>query len=182
MFKFNKDKNKTEKLERIYTQYGGIMYKEAYNILQDSHLAEDAVQQSFIKLMKCIDKIDEYTSARTVNFMKIICRNAAIDIYQNRTYLNTKEDAAELLEDFDEIMVSGPSELVIDNESAEKVTAAIESLPNTYKDIILLEKIHGYSKEDIMSLLNINEEAVKKRMTRAKVKLLEALNKEGLEK
>ncbi len=38
------------KAERLYEQYRYLMYSEANKILQDKHLAEDAVQQSFIKI------------------------------------------------------------------------------------------------------------------------------------
>ena len=45
----------------------------------------------------------------------------------------------------------------------------------------MLDKVYGYSKKDIMNLLNLSEETAKKRMTRAKAKLQELLDKEGLE-
>ena len=35
------------KAERLYYNYRTLMYTEAFRILQDKHLAEDAVQESF---------------------------------------------------------------------------------------------------------------------------------------
>lgn len=58
MFKAD-NKNKVSKLERIYERYSTIMYKEAYSILYDKSDSEDAVQQSFIKIMHSLDKINE---------------------------------------------------------------------------------------------------------------------------
>ena len=181
MFKFNSEKSRTEKLERIYQKYSSNMFNEANYILQDKHLAEDALQQAFLKLMKCVDKIDEDQVTRTQTFLKIISRNSAIDIYNKRTYLNNNEDAAELLEELDESLISGPSEIYLDELSTNRVTEAIKALPEIYRDIIMLDKVYGYSKKDIMNLLNLSEETAKKRMTRAKAKLQELLDKEGLE-
>ena len=38
------------KAERLYEQYRYLMFSEAYEILQDKSLAEDAVQQAIIKI------------------------------------------------------------------------------------------------------------------------------------
>lgn len=40
------------KFEDIYKKYGKLMKYVAYNILRDDSLAEDAVHNAFLKLMK----------------------------------------------------------------------------------------------------------------------------------
>ena len=39
------------KVERLYYKYRNLMYKEAYEILEDTYLAEDAVAESFIRII-----------------------------------------------------------------------------------------------------------------------------------
>lgn len=51
------------------------MYKVAYSILKDKSLAEDAVQISFIKIMKHLDNIDISDKTKTRNFLGLICKN-----------------------------------------------------------------------------------------------------------
>ena len=42
---------------QLHDEYSQVMYKKAYAILKDSSLAEDAVQESFIRIVKNFDKI-----------------------------------------------------------------------------------------------------------------------------
>lgn len=174
------EKDNLSKLERIYEKYRVIMYREAYNILHDANDAEDAMQQSFLKLIKYLDKIKEEEVGMTCNFLKIVVRNISIDIYKKRLYLNTKEDAIDMVDDFTTGRTNEVSDLVIDKESVRIISDEIKRLPEIYRDVLLLEKVYGYSREETIRILGSNYETLKKRLTRAKTKLLDALRKEGL--
>ncbi len=182
MFKAKKDKD-FSKLERVYEKYKNIMYKEAYNILCDAHDAEDALQQTFMKLLHCMDKIDEAEVGLTCNFLKIVVRNVAKDIYKKRIYLNTQDDVIDTIEssNISSASIKEVSDAVIEKETSNRIIKAIGELPESYREIILLEKIYGYSRDETVILLGENYETLKKRMTRAKTKLLEILRKEGLD-
>ena len=53
------DDERAAKAERLYNKYEKVLLGEAYSILRDNGDAEDAVQQVFIKIRFCIDKIKE---------------------------------------------------------------------------------------------------------------------------
>ena len=169
------------KIERIYEKYKNIMYKEAFAILHDPHDAEDAVQHAFIRIIRCIDRIREDEPGMTCNFLKIIVRNVSKDLYNKRIYLNSAEDTIEILEDNMTDKGMEVTDIVISKETVARIANEIENLPEKYRDVLLLEKVFGYSREETMKLLDQNYEALKKRMTRAKKKLLEALRKEDLD-
>lgn len=171
--------NDCAKLERIYEKYKNIMYKEAYSVLRDPHDSEDAVQQAVLRIIRCIDRIREDEPGMTCNFLKIIVRNVAKDLYNKRLYLNSNEDTIDVLEDSAAVSME-VSDIVIGKESVDRIAQEIKKLPEKYRDVLLLEKVFGYSREDTMRLLNQNYETLKKRMTRAKTKLLDALRKEDL--
>ena len=76
--------NDCAKLERIYEKYKNVMYKEAYSVLRDPHDSEDAVQQAILRIIRCIDRIREDEPGMTCNFLKIIVRNVAKDLYNKR--------------------------------------------------------------------------------------------------
>ena len=117
----------------------------------------------------------------TCNFLKVVVRNIAKDMCRKRVYLNSEEDYASVVEDKAPGKVTETSQIVIQNESYERIMKAIMSLPEIYRDVILIEKVYGYSREDSMILLNANYETLKKRLTRARGKLLEILKEEGLD-
>ena len=157
------------------------MYKEAYSILHDPHDTEDAVQQAFLRLIRVVDRIKDDDPAMLCNFLKIVVKNVSKDLYNKRIYLNNTEDTIEILEDTASNMGMEVTDIIISNESVQRIAMEIEKLPDKYRDVLLLEKVFGYSREETMVLLNQNYETLKKRMTRGKKKLLEALRKEELD-
>jgi len=161
------------KAERLYLKYRYLMFSEANKILCDSYLAEDAVQQAFIKILKNLHKIDEENVPATRSFLVIICRNVSINLYKSKQYLNNNSDDIENLEI--ESSEMSPLDIVIDNEGVDKMVAAIKALPEIYRDVVLLKHFHKYSREEIAKTLDIPFETVKKRIFRAKKMLAEAL-------
>lgn len=174
------NENDRSKAERLYEQYRYLMYSEAYKILQDKHLAEDAVQQSFIKIINNLHKIDENNCPRTRNFMVIICVNVAKSIYNKSVHLN-KQDIA--LQDADADTAgtgNDPLDILVDKDSVKQITKAIEALNPIYRDVLLLKRTYECSREEITELLEIPEETVKKRLARGRKMLSQVLEKEGL--
>lgn len=166
------------KVAHLYKQYRYLMYSIAYNILHDKYLAEDAVQQSFIRIIHNLHKINEVVCPKTQSFLAIICRNVSIDIYNKRVYLNKTDSTDNIAQDKDNTVGEEPSEIVINKESVNRIVAAIISLKPIYRDVMLLRYSHEYSSLEIAELLNLPPETVRKRLTRAKNKLFTALGRE----
>ena len=55
------------KFELIYSTYKKQMYYTANNILKDSHLAEDAVHNAFLRIINNLEKIEDINSHKTDN-------------------------------------------------------------------------------------------------------------------
>jgi len=165
-----------EKAERLYYKYRKLMYLQAFDILHDSALAEDAVSESFIRVINKLDNIDEDAPARSKNYLVIICRNVAIDIYNGR-----KEISAEDIDDYSDTFVSAelPEDIIITRESVSEMMNAIKQLEPKYRDVFILKRIYGYSREDIARVFGLNVETVKKRLVRAKAMLLKSLELEA---
>jgi len=58
------------------------MFYVAKAILHDDFLAEDAVHDAFIKIIRHLDKIDEIPSNKTKSFMVIVVERTSIAIYK----------------------------------------------------------------------------------------------------
>ena len=74
-------KENLSKFQRIYEKYKNTMYSVAYDILKNSHDAEDIVETSLIKVIDILNNIDdaEIDSSRCKNLMITITKNTAID-------------------------------------------------------------------------------------------------------
>lgn len=151
-----------------------MMYGAAYNILKDPYEAEDTVHNAFLRLLDHLDKIDPEDKSRTKRFILIITENAAIDIYRKRkhTHLISSEDLIGCTIDSQE----NTADRKLDLE------AAIDHLPIQYRNVLLLKYSHGYSNEEIGNILHISPSNVRQRLSRARNKLGQLLDREGIAK
>ena len=69
-----------QKFERLYERYRRLMHWIAVGILQDEHLAEDAVHEAFLRILQNFDGIDEILSPKTRNFVVIVVRNTSLNL------------------------------------------------------------------------------------------------------
>mgnify|MGYP003375425597 CR=1 FL=1 len=67
----------------IYETYSHFLWYLADQILHDAHLAEDAVQETFLALANHMDRVKDPRSRETRNFLGTIVRNKAIDIVES---------------------------------------------------------------------------------------------------
>ena len=71
-----------EKVEKIYTDYYGLMKYIALEYTQDE--ADDIVHDAMIRIIKNIDKIDISDERRTKVFCVTVARNRAIDVLKKK--------------------------------------------------------------------------------------------------
>ncbi len=170
------------KLRLLYKEHRDAMYMDAKSILKEHELAEDAVQQAFLKIIDKFEKLPNDGFEITRRFLRIVAKNVAIDMYNSR-----KRNGAKL-EYIDEIQneenqyytTKTPCDELVEKERKNHIHDIIEKLPEKYKDVLILDKVYGYSQKEIAEILNISYDAVKKRTERAKKMLKERLGKEEL--
>lgn len=168
------------KAEKLYKLYGKLMYKIAYDIVKEKEMAEDAGHQAFIKIIRNLHKIEEAECTHSRNFVVIICRNVAINLYRQKTkvlqHTFSIEESTMDLPGKD----NNPSDIVITKESKDKLVQLIKDLSPIYRDVLLLQRVYHYSREEIGKELGISVETVKKRLSRGKHILLEKLDSDDL--
>ena len=160
--------------EAIYSTYRNLMYYIAKRILKDDSLAEDAVHNAFIRIINHLDKLQDINSHKTKGFLVIVVENTAKDIYNKRKNDNISLDSFEVeLSDNRDL-----EESVIDEINITDLVKKIESLPDIYRDVLMMRFIYEYSYNAISEILNISETTARKRLERARQKLLQIIEKE----
>ena len=158
------------KFELIYSTYNKQMYYTENNILNDSHLAEDAVQNAFLRIINNLEKIEDINSHKTKGLIVIIVKNVSIDIYRK----NKKErDNTIFIDDLDDI--NGYDE--INKNDIGDLEIAISKLPENYKQVFLLKFSHELTDNEISEILDIKPDNVRKRISRGREKLKNILKK-----
>lgn len=155
------------KFERIYLAYKQTMFYAANRILKNVYTSEDAVHQAFIRIINHLDKINENDCHKTRAFLVVITEHIAIDIYRKQKKESTHS--------YDELEIYVSDTGVESYEESDDLAVAIAKLPVNYATVLCLKFSQGYSDSEISSILNITEENVRKRISRAKKKLEELL-------
>lgn len=163
------------KFETLYYTYRHTMLHIAMQILKDYQLAEDAVQEAFLRLVKNFSKIGEVNCPRTRLFVVVIVRNVAITMLANY-----EKQAIIEIPDAPIPIEYSLEEDIFGKIAYEGVLSAIQELPFIYRDVLYFQCVEEYKLVEISKLLGIELETVKKRAQRGRKKLLEKLeeNKE----
>lgn len=150
------------------------MYYVAYEILQNPQKAEDAVHDSFVKIIGKKNKLNELLCPQIKSLCVIVCRNTALNMLRDeRKFFDVTEEFIE------EIPHSQNLEDILENQIEEDaIVKKILSLPTTYRDVLYLYYEFEYKVKEIAIMLNISNEAAKKRLQRAKKELLKILEEE----
>lgn len=158
------------KFEKVYYIYRKLMKYIAFDILRDNSLAEDAVQEAFIRLTRHLNGIEEIDSHKTKSFIVIVIKSAAIDLLRAENKHKTERfDLSENIPSFNE----NPE----DGLSAKQILECIKALPENYRDILELGVYHGFSDKEISDILNISNSAARKRLERARKELARLLER-----
>jgi RNA polymerase sigma-70 factor (ECF subfamily) len=148
----------------LYDNYSGALYSVILSILQDKELANDVLQEVFIKIWR---QIGQYNAdkGRLFTWMINICRNASIDTLRSKGYHSQKQNR-ELTESV--YSAAGTINIETNNIGLRKL---VMSLKEEYKVLLELAYFQGYTQDEISKLLNIPLGTVKTRLRSALVQL-----------
>ncbi len=159
------DRQDQQKFEKIYYKYRILMFSVAKEILGDNRLAEEAVQEAFIKIAKNVDQIEDITSHKTRNFTVIIAKNTSLDMLE-------KEKRHKGLISFEEIKeFDATEEFDLKTIDKKEILKIINKLCEEDRDIILMKYYYNYKEKEIAQMLGISYQASRKRIQRAREKL-----------
>ena len=155
----------------IYEKYRYLLQKVAMDILHDRYLAEDAVQNAFLRIAENIGKVGEVDSRQTKSYLIVIAKNAAIDICRKRN----RRIQREINEDEvgEEKLPAVHMETDIENE----VLNVLKNLPEKYRDIFLLKYSADMENSEIAKVCGIKEATVRQRIARGKVMIEDEIRK-----
>lgn len=168
-----------DKIEQIYIKYKGLMYYVAYSVLEDKQKAEDAVHESFLKIIKHLDKFQDISCNKSKGLIVIITRNTSIDILRKKKKITqiALEEVAYTLES-NEVPLA---DFVTAAEGYALLVHSIAQLDEKYADILQLKYIYDYHDNEIAEILSISSDNVRVRLHRAKKKLRQIMGKEELQ-
>lgn len=158
--------------ERIYHLYKAPLFHFAFRYLKDKSLAEDALQDVFVKLWKASAGLDEKLTVK--GFLFTCMKHHVLNLI--RSEQNRIKKAA-LYHAEKPLSSNNTQQSMALDESISLVEKGMQTLSEGKKKICRLSIIEGYSNQEIASLLNLSEHTVRSQLSQSNKLLREYLNK-----
>ncbi|GAB5465312.1 MAG: RNA polymerase sigma-70 factor [Candidatus Kapaibacteriales bacterium] len=149
----------------IYKHYKRQIFAYCITILKDKEMAEDAFQETFSKFYKACVK--GATLDNIKGFLIKIARNLCLN----------KNNFEKRYVEFDPVTAN--KQVTTQNFENEQILSivmeGIDTLPEKYREPLILKKVEGLTYKEIADLLDITVEGAKTRVTRARTKLFDIM-------
>jgi len=160
-----------EAFNYLYRQYGAVLFGVINKVVYDEHIAEDVLQDVFVKIWTNINQYDA-GKGRLYTWMINIARNASIDKLRSKgEIMKGKIQTGETV--VNNLERGMKTEQATDTIGLRKMVAALKP---EYETIINLAYFKGYTLDEISKALGLPLGTVKTRMRSGIKQLREVFN------
>lgn len=140
----------------LYEHYGDTLYGVAKKVVRDEELAQDVLQESFVKIWKKSDSYDA-SKAKLFTWLFRITRNTAIDKLRS---VNTKSDK-EIQMDVSDVYNLGVESI---RPELIDVRENLDKIENKYQVVLEALFFHGMTQQEASDELDIPLGTIKSRL------------------
>lgn len=154
-------------VEALVREHSRLVYRIAYSVLRDHQDAEDATQESFMRVLRYSSKLAEVNEAKT--WLARIAWRVAVDRSKQRgrrreiPLENPEQPSAE---------IASAADLADQTVLGTQLSAALEkliaALPAKLREPLILSALEEMTPREVAATLAINEAAVRSRVFRAR--------------
>lgn len=162
--------------EELHRRYVGSIYRLVRRKLGDALLAEDIAQETFLKALRMMDRVDD--SFNFGGWVHTVARNLCFDELRRRQRDLRVDDG----DDEDGGLLAGlpstsksfdPVLVQESNEVRRQVWTVAQRLPEKYRLVLTLRELQGLSYRRIAVILKMSESAVETLLYRARLRFKE---------
>lgn len=159
--------------ETAAPQHLDASYNLARWLLRDPHAAQDAVQDAYLRAMKY------YASFRGDDirpWLLSIVRNTCYTVLKQRSQRDghvefDEERDTEYADTLDDLGFGNPESALSKKQRKHRVNEAIQALPTTFREVLILREIEYLSYDEIATIADIPLGTVMSRLSRARTML-----------
>lgn len=164
-------------IEDLVRQHAQLIYRIAYAALRNPQEAEDAAQETFLRVLRFRNRLPFVEDAKS--WLARVAWRVAVD--RSKRHGRGPELALESLENpvVEAISSQAPAdEQMLGSQVGEALEKLIAVLPRKLREPLLLSAIDEMTPREIAAALGINESAVRSRIFRARKILREKFSKQ----
>lgn len=137
------------------------------HLLDSEEDAEDAVQETLVKLWMLRDKIQDASKMR--NMATVVCKNVSLNMLRDARH-SVPIETAEVI-----TMQGNPQVLLEERESRHKLKHSIEALTDKQRAILRMRNVENMSYADIAKIIGTSESSVRGMISKARLALLKQM-------
>ena len=154
--------NKQERYDALVTVYSADLFRYAMWLCRHRSMAEDLVQETFLRAWKSLHSLRDDKAAKTWLFTILRRENA-------RQYERFTPGFVDDY-DFDSVVVEEK-----ENDQVMQLRENMKMLAEEYREPLILQVLGGYSSKEIAEILNLTPGTVNTRVFRARKQLMELM-------
>ena len=152
----------------IYDQHVRPIFGLVYRMAGDEHLAEDFTQETFVRAFQ---RLDQYRGEAALGtWLRAIAVSVALNGLRKVKRLREREY------ELDEGMTGSSRAARSEPDLKEKLTRAVDGLPERYRTVFVMHDIEGYKHREIAEMLGIPAGTSKAQLSRARRRLRDELS------
>jgi len=164
---------------RLVERHQRIVYAICLRLLRDHDLADDATQDTFIRAYTALNQFDGPTFRP---WLLRIATNRSYDLLRHHQRRPAESLDAALAEGDPEwsadAAVDDPERTAGRHELGRRLEAALATLPEDQRLVVLLHDVHGYQYDEIADITRVTLGTVKSRLSRARARLRDVLRRD----
>jgi len=153
-------------LSKLYDRYSRTVFGVGSNILGDRSLAEELVQEVFLKVWRSSHTFDPSRGSFST-WLYRVTRSVALDLYRKRAHKVRQVSNGEMHIAAVRDLSDGPQEVVDESWLTWRVSMALEVLDAPHREVIELAYFSGLSQREISERTGVPLGTVKSRTASA---------------
>lgn len=158
-------------MQALYDMYSGALFGVISRLIQQTEVAEDVLQEAFIKIWSSAESYDS-SKGRLFTWMMNITRNLSIDKLRSKDFKNSSKN-----QDLDNNVdfIDGVNEVVF-NADVLGLKEMVTALKPEFNDVLNMVYFKGYTHVEAAKELNLPLGTVKTRIRMAIMELRKYFN------
>jgi len=157
--------DKKRKYALLIEAHSQDLYKYALWLCKDKNMAEDVMQEAFLRAWKSLDSLREAKAAK--GWLFTIFRREHARQFERKQFQYQDVESMDTISDTQMGYDDRPEAFALRN--------ALKRLPEEYREPLEMQVLGGFSCEEIANILDISSSAVMTRLFRARKKMRQIL-------
>jgi len=164
----------TAAAKMLYDRHVASVYRFMYRMAGEDALAQDWVQDTFIRVFSRLADFRGDSSFST--WLRAVARSVALNgLRKVKRFRESEVDLDEVAE------VPSEDEATGDSQVQDRIAQAIDALSNAYRPLFIMYDVQGFTHEEIATSLGLAVGTSKVKLFRARAQLRERLADLALE-